>query len=248
MLSKAKKEKVILVLIAVGFAAYVLLNLFISFEFFEINNWSYDLREQRAIEKQDNLAWIANVDSVYTLSDKNIEDAFDYLSYLALEKPKDSIRLKDIYFIKATIQYNNNLLDDAIETLEKYNQLSKSETPKYQWLKAGCLVKQGELEAAESLLQKTAELNLVSNWLLGNLYEIQRDKDKALACYNKLLSFLNPMQAYQKSPSLYSKCTSRIEELSKENPIYLETLVLFDDRKRTLKEVGGTSFVVSEEF
>ena len=248
MLSKAKKEKVILVLIAVGFAAYVLLNLFISFEFFEINNWSYDLREQRAIEKQDNLAWIANVDSVYTLSDKNIEDAFDYLSYLALEKPKDSIRLKDIYFIKATIQYNNNLLDDAIETLEKYNQLSKSKTPKYQWLKARCLVKQGELEAAESLLQKTAELNLVSNWLLGNLYEIQRDKDKVLACYNKLLSFLNPMQAYQKSPSLYSKCTSRIEELSKENPIYLETLVLFDDRKRTLKEVGGTSFVVSEEF
>jgi tetratricopeptide (TPR) repeat protein len=247
-LSKAKKEKIVLILIAVVFAAYIVLNLFISFEMFGFNEGSKALRTERVTEKQANLDWIATVDSVYTLSDADIEDAFDYLSQLAIENSTDTTRLKDMYYIKASIQYHHNLPEDAIETLELYNNLSKSESPKYQWLKAGCLVKQGKLEAAESLLSKTSEINLISNWLLGNFYEIQGDKTKALACYDKLLDFLNPMQAYEKSPSLYSKCTSRVEALNKENPIYLENLVLFDDRKRTLKELGGISFVVSEDF
>jgi hypothetical protein len=162
------KEKTAVVILSIIMIIFTIVSLSTDYFFFTYNNYSRNLKVDFRQRYKDNLDWINTVDSVYTLSDSSYNLSINYLNQLAKEKLTDTTRLKDIYYIKANILYQNNRINFAIQTLENYNKLTKFQTSKYLSLKAGCLIKQDKLSEAEVLLKVSAEDYIDSKWYLGD--------------------------------------------------------------------------------
>ncbi|WP_421754088.1 hypothetical protein [Croceimicrobium sp.] len=86
------------------------------------------------------------------------------------------------------------------------------------------------MEKAMTLLQQAAETNHDFKWYIGNLYEIQGEREKAILEYDYV---------YQQDTIVYAYYNERIQELENNPDQLLTELYYKDRRKRTLLLLKG---------
>lgn len=208
-----------------------------------MDNFVNDIREDfsKQAEKQNKevYAWEDKIEKLYELSDRNIQDGVNYAdSLIKNDQTLDKWKVSNLHTIIGEIYYDNDSIFLALERFH-INETLTFDSPRNKGNKAGCYVKQGNLDKAMTLLEQAAELNYDFKWYIGNLFEIQGDPEKAILEYQYV---------YQRDTAVYSYYNERIQEL-KNNPDQLMTELHYKDRrKKTLlllkgidSEKGGTA-------
>ena len=109
----------------------------------------------------------------------------------------------DVHTVIGEILLDNDSIDLAFERFKK-TQLLTSDTPRNKANKAAYYVKKGYLNKAMNLLREAESVNYDFKWLIGNLYEIQGNREKAIIEYQSL---------FQMGEGIYEYCKDRISEL-----------------------------------
>jgi len=201
-----------------------------------INNFMDEIREDFAeqAEKQNKeiYAWEEKIEGFYRRSDKSLQDGVDYAdSIISNDNTLDKWKISELHSIVGETYYDNDSIDLALERFYLDERLT-FDSPRNKANKAGCYVKQGDLEKAMSLLKEAAETNQDFKWYIGNLYEIQGEPQKAILEYDYV---------YHRDTIVYDYYNQRINEL-RANPDKLMTSLLYKDRrKRTLLLLKGVN-------
>ena len=178
-------------------------------------------------EKQNKeiYAWEEKIEEFYRRSDNRLQDGVDYAdSIITNDYTLDKWKISELHTIVGETYYDNDSIDLALERFYLDERMT-FDSPRNKANKAGCYVKQGDLEKAMSLLKEAAETNHDFKWYIGNLYEIQGEPQKAILEYDYV---------YQRDTIVYAYYNQRIIEL-RTNPDLLFTNLFYKDRrKRTL--------------
>jgi tetratricopeptide (TPR) repeat protein len=180
-----------------------------------------DLEEKIKKQNEESLSWEKFVDSVYTIADSNLESAINLIDQKMVTESNTN-RLFDLHFIKGDIYY---VYDSISKAVTEFTEAMPSEYeiyPKCLAARAGAYVKQKKCDRALYDLNRAITGNHDYLWNLGNYYEVARQKESAIDCYNKL---------YQYDTIIYKYCSVRINELQQKNPKLLDELV-YKDRER----------------
>ncbi len=191
-----------------------------------------DFAKEAEIYNKEIYTWEEKIEEMYGRADKNLQAGIEYAdSIMNYDKSLDKLKISELLTLTGEIYYDNDSISLALERFD-FNERLTSDTPRNKANKAGCYIKQGELEKAMSLLNEASEINYDFKWYIGNLYEIQGEPKMAILEYEHL---------YRRDTIVYAYCNQRIQEL-KANPDQLMTTLYFKDRrKRTfllLKGVG----------
>lgn len=208
-----------------------------------MDNFVNDIREDfsKQAEKQNKevYAWEDKIEKLYELSDRNLQDGVNYAdSLIENDQTLDKWKISNLHTIIGEIYYDNDSISLALERFY-INETLTFDSPRNKGNKAGCYIKQDNLDKAMTLLEQAAEVNYDFKWYIGNLFEIQGEPEKAILEYQYV---------YQRDTAVYSYYNERIQEL-KNNPDQLMTELYYKDRrKRTLlllkgidSEKGGTA-------
>jgi len=189
-----------------------------------------DFAKQAETHNKEIYAWEDKIEELYRRSDKNLQDGVAYAdSIISNDNTLDKWKISNLHTLVGEIYYDNDSIRLALERFY-INERLTFDSPRNKANKAGCYIKQGDLEKAMSLLKEAAETNHDFKWYIGNLYEIQGEPQKAILEYDYV---------YQRDTIVYAYYNQRIKEL-KDNPDQLMTTLFYKDRrKRTLLLLKG---------
>jgi len=199
-----------------------------------MNDFMDDIREdfakQAEQQNKEVYAWEAKIDELYKRADKNLNGGVSFAdSLIENDKSLDKWKISNLHTIVGEIYYDNDSIDRALERFLIDESLT-FDSPRNKANKAGCYVKRGDLEKAITLLQQAAETNHDFKWYIGNLYEIQGEREKAILEYDYV---------YQRDTIVYAYYNERIQELENNPDQLLTELYYKDRRKRTLLLLKG---------
>lgn len=199
-----------------------------------MNSFIDEIREgfakQAEIRNKEIYVWEDKIEEFYKRSDKNLQNGVAYAdSIISNDKTLDKWKISNLHTLVGETYYDNDSINFALERFY-INERLTFDSPRNKANKAGCYIKQGNLEKAMLLLKEAAETNYDFKWYIGNLYEIKGEPQKAILEYDYV---------YQRDTIVYDYYNKRIKEI-KNNPDQLMTALLYKDRrKRTLILLKG---------
>lgn len=199
-----------------------------------MNSFIDEIREGFAkhaeIRNKEIYVWEDKIEEFYKRSDKNLQNGVAYAdSIISNDKTLDKWKISNLHTLVGETYYDNDSINFALERFY-INERLTFDSPRNKANKAGCYIKQGNLEKAMLLLKEAAETNYDFKWYIGNLYEIKGEPQKAILEYDYV---------YQRDTIVYDYYNKRIKEI-KNNPDQLMTALLYKDRrKRTLILLNG---------
>jgi tetratricopeptide (TPR) repeat protein len=158
------------------------------------------------------------VNEVYTQADTNIMAALQHLDSLLHGYKPSKISMWELHFIKGDIFYNADSLQKALYEFDDAE--SRHSSPKGLAARAGVYVKLKRFDEAHADLKRAIDVNYYYNWNLGNYYEIRKNRDSAIACYDRL---------YLDDTTYYRYCKERVIELQ-DPKTKLFTELIYRDR------------------
>lgn len=147
--------------------------------------------------------WEKQISTIYAISDVDLKKAILYSDSIIKGSSLDNHMKADVHTVIGEILLDNDSIDLAFERFKK-TQLLTSDTPRNKANKAAYYVKKGYLNKAMNLLREAESVNYDFKWLIGNLYEIQGNREKAIIEYQSL---------FQMGEGIYEYCKDRISEL-----------------------------------
>lgn len=181
-----------------------------------------DFAKQAEEQNKEIYVWETKIEELYKRADSNLSVGVNYAdSLIENDQTLDKWKVSNLHTIVGEIYYENDSIDRALERFQ-INESLTFDSPRNKANKAGCYVKQGDLKKAMTLLQQAAETNHDFKWYIGNLYEIQGERDKAILEYDYV---------YQRDTVVYAFYNQRIEELAN-NPDQLLTELHYKDRRK----------------
>ena len=174
-------------------------------------------------------SWEEKIDKLYKYGDNDLKRVTMFAdSIIENDKSLDKWKLSNLNTIVGEILFDSNSLELAMERF-KLSELSTPDLPRNQANKAGYFVKKGNYQKAMSLLQKASETNSDFKWLIGNLYEVQGQPEKAVIEYEFV---------YNKGQRTYDYCGKRIAELKDPNVELFKELKFLNRRERLIIFMG----------
>jgi len=196
----------------------------------QIDDVRDEYSKQAEIQNKQVLSWEKIIDSINILADTNQILAIKRLDTLIkFDTALTSEKLSDLHFIKGDIYYNVDSFTKAIDEFSFAAQRIHFESPKILAANAGAYTKLKQYDTALNELKQAADINYDYYWNIGNFYEIVRQKDSALLNYKRL---------YVHDTIVYNYCETRIRELKKNKPIFLDKLI-YKDRERPVLLMHG---------
>jgi tetratricopeptide (TPR) repeat protein len=206
-----------------------------------MNNFMADIQEDfsKHAEQQNRkvYAWEEKIETLYKRADKNLQDGVDYAdSLIKNDNTLGNWDISNLHTIVGELYYDNDSITPALARFHQ-GEILTFDSPRNQANKAGCYIKQGDLEKAMILLEQAAQTNHDFKWYIGNLYEIKGEPEKAILEYDYV---------YQRDTNVYAYYNQRIKEL-RTNPDQLMTELYYKDRrKRMLLLLKGIDSDTSE--
>ena len=168
------------------------------------------VKEQKEIEKQwlelkENIKNKIATDSIGGISflDSLIESKKRYTNYQKIE----------LLLFSWEILYELEAYQLALEQCIKATKLSKLKDPLNMIYQAGSYTQLGNFDSAKKIIIEATEYSPQYNWLLGNLYEVIKEKELAIQQYEQL---------YKSDTIRFHFCVERIKEIESGTPLLLE--------------------------
>jgi len=140
------------------------------------------------------------IQQIYDLSKKDLGMAIMYVdSLISGDTSLTPFQIRHIHTIMGEILYDHDSLELALARFEK-----NFTSPRNMVNMAATYAKQRDFKKAEILLKQAYEVNYDFHWYLGNLYEMQKEPEKAIIQYQLL---------FEKDTAFYDFCKQRIEAL-----------------------------------
>ncbi|WP_299432571.1 hypothetical protein [uncultured Aquimarina sp.] len=176
----------------------------------------------------------SKIKQIYQQSDKNVFEAVEYADSLIQndEFLSKQNKITNIQAIIGEILYDNNQIDLALERF----LLVKKNHPRHLRNDAniaGCYIKKKKYKEALELLTNASKINKEYKWLIGNYYEIIKNKPNAIIMYKEL---------YDSDNKTYFYCKKRIKALQNPETKMYKELIYLKRRERTImlrNSLGG---------
>jgi len=199
-----------------------------------MNNFMDDIREDFAEQAEEQnkevYAWEAKIEELYKRADSSLSSGVNYAdSLIENDESLDKWKISNLHTIVGEIYYDTDNIDLALERFQE-NEALTFDSPRNKANKAGCYIKLGDYDRAMMLLEEAAKVNHDFKWYIGNLYEIQGEREKAKQEYQYV---------YQRDTVVYAYYNQRIQELNNNPDQILTELYYKDRRKRILLLLKG---------
>jgi tetratricopeptide (TPR) repeat protein len=201
----------------------------------EYNIYSIDdIREKFELQAEEQnkklYEWDKKIEELYNRADQEFEYGIQYAdSLLEFDKSLDKWKVSKLHEIAGELYYDNEMINLALERFKLYENIS-FDSPGNKANKAGCYIKKGDLEKAMELLIEAADFNHEFKWHIGNLFEIQGEREKAIEQYKYL---------YLRDTIIYAYCNERIIEITEKAHYNMQELIYRNRRRRTLFLLKG---------